>query len=361
VVLTFEGTQEEIPLQASEMLRVLKNLTLVLLIGAAVGGAYLWQLYHWSQSPRPLSQRTILKVLPGVSLGELAKHLVSQGIIDSGVEFQLWVKGQRIFHRVQAGTYHFVDRVSPQQLLDALIAGPNQQDAIITLTIPEGYTLRQIIDKMTERGIGTSAQLWQLAMDRDFLAALGLKATNLEGFLYPATYYFYEEHPAPKEVFTAMVDEFKHRIPPQYEEKLAPLNINFYEALTIASLIEKETRLPEERPLIAEVIWRRLKAKIPLGVDAAVIYGSEDYEGSLTRLQLKNRENPYNTRVHRGLPPTPIASPTAASLAAVIAPSNQGFLYYVLLPGNEGKHHFAKTLKEHNIYVAKLLKAQAKK
>lgn len=346
-------------MQAPGMIRFLKTTLYGLILCCLVFAGVLWRIFSWSTTPLPLSQVTIIKIAPGIPVAEFARTLRDANVIDNELWFLYWVKAQRIYQHIQAGTYRFGDPISPAQLLETFIKGPSAQQIMVSLTVPEGYSLKQIVAKLVDLGIGTNEELMQLALDPAFISSLGLQAPSLEGFLYPATYYFYEEHPTPQEVFTEMVSEFNRRIPAGYREQLAAFEISFYEAVIIASMIEKETDLPEERPLISEVIWRRLRANIPLAIDAAVIYGSEDYHGNLRTVHLRNRENLYNTRIHRGLPPTPIASPTRASLAAVVSPSNFGYLYYVLLPGGEGRHHFAKTLKEHNHYVQKLIKARS--
>ena len=158
-----------------------------------------------------------------------------------------------------------------------------------------------------------------------------------------------------------MIKEFYLKLPKNYEKKIHSYGLSLYEAVIFASLIEKETFLPEERDYIAEVIWNRLKANMPLGIDAAVIYGVKDWKGDLKTSHLRDRKNLYNLRIHRGLPPGPICSPSKASLEAVLTPSRKGHYYYVLLPGTQKRHHFSKTLKEHNLFVKKLVRYQKKK
>ena len=129
-----------------------------------------------------------------------------------------------------------------------------------------------------------------------------------------------------------------------------------HQAVTFASLIEAETLHDDERSKVSEVIWRRLKDNAPLGIDAALIYGIPDYAGDLKTAHLNDAKNRYNTRIHRGLPPSPIGNPSAKSMAAVLTPSDQGYYYYVLIPGSD-RHHFSRTLKEHNEHVRNLVNA----
>lgn len=347
-------------MQTTGITKLLRLSLGALLVVGALGAGFLWHLHWWSSRPLPLGHATVVKVSSQVPLKELTGQLLAAGVIDSGNYFLFWVKAQRIFHKIQAGTYHFTEAVSPEQVLNVLILGPSHQKPVLTFIIPEGYNLKQILERMVEFKLSSYEPLWQLAHNPAFIASLHLQGPSLEGFLYPATYYFYEEHPSAQEVLSTFAEEFMNRLPKDYQQQVEARGLSFYQAVTFASMIEKETDLDEERELIAEVIWRRLQANIPLAIDAAVIYGSKDYHGSLKTFHLKDRDNPYNTRIFRGLPPGPIASPTSASLAAVLKPSTEGYMYYVLLPDKNGKHHFAKTLREHNLYVAKLLRARAR-
>jgi len=152
------------------------------------------------------------------------------------------------------------------------------------------------------------------------------------------------------------VKNFWQHLPKNYEAQVHAMGLSLDQAVTFASLIERETRHDDEKPLISEVIWRRLKDKTPLAIDAAVIYGVANYKGNLTWANLADAKNPYNTRIHVGLPPTPIGSPDLKALEAVLTPSNFGYYYYVLIPG-EGRHHFSRTLQEHNEHVKKLVES----
>ncbi|RME58186.1 MAG: endolytic transglycosylase MltG [Candidatus Dadabacteria bacterium] len=153
-----------------------------------------------------------------------------------------------------------------------------------------------------------------------------------------------------------MVHTFWKKIPKDYKERAEKVGLTLHKAVIVASLIELETPLNDEKPLVAEVILNRLRKGVPLAIDASIIYGlGDDFKGDLKWRHLRDKRNPYNTRVYKGLPPGPICSPSLSSLLAAVSPSNKGYLYYVLDP-EKGRHHFSKTLKEHNKYVRKLLK-----
>ncbi len=209
---------------------------------------------------------------------------------------------------------------------------------------------------MIEAGVGSEDDYHKLQTDKVWLSSLGLK--ELEGFLYPATYRFFNTKPSAQEVVERAVKEFFVRIPEDYKEQLQRHSLSLEQWVAFASLIERETPWDQERRFIAEVIWRRLKAGMTLGIDAAIIYGIKDYKGTITREHLQDRHNLYNTRIYRGLPPTPIASPSLASLTAVLNPTDEAYYYFVLVPGPARQHHFSKTMQEHNIFVKQLVKAQ---
>ena len=153
--------------------------------------------------------------------------------------------------------------------------------------------------------------------------------------------------------------EFKRRLPSEYIQNAQDKGLSLHDAVTLASLIQKEAANHEEMRKISEVIHNRIQKRIPLGIDAALIYGIKDYKGNIRTRHLKDRGNPYNTRIHRGLPPSPICSPSVDALQAALEPTKKGYLYFVLLPGlDDARHHFSTTLKEHNRFVRRLVKAQ---
>ena len=157
--------------------------------------------------------------------------------------------------------------------------------------------------------------------------------------------------PSPEAVLKKMVNTFWEKIPADYAANVEKLGLSLEEAVIFASLIELETPNEEEKANVSEVIWRRLKAKASLGIDAALIYGIKDYDGDIRSKDLNDRSNKYNTRLYPGLPPTAIGSPSVSSLEAVLHPSSEGYYYYVVDADNPTRHRFSKSLKEHNAHV----------
>lgn len=250
---------------------------------------------------------------------------------------------------------------SPRAITTAMIDGEIYKPIVAKITIPEGFTLAQVAARLEANGIGAATETIKLATGSELLQKLGIKSDSLEGFLYPATYEFFVKLPTPEEALSAMVEKFWKMLPVNYPASASALGLDLKQAVTFASLIELETGQESEKKLVSEVIWRRLRANDFLGIDAAIIYGITGYQGDLTWKHLRDPANPYNTRLHRGLPPSPIGSPSRTSLEAVLAPTDFGYYYYVLDADNPGTHHFSKTGAEHALYVRKLVKTTPEK
>lgn len=326
------------------------------------GAAYFAQqsILRWSATPQVLLSPIELELSKGESLLELSKELEARGLVTHWRLFQLWTRFYGDYSRFQAGPYRFENSASPQEIAGMMTRGETYNPVVFQIAVPEGATLQQISAHLAEAGLGTQAEILEKAHDLEFLKKLKLPSTSLEGFLYPATYPF-SEMPRPEDVFTVMVEQFWKSLPADYEKQISTRNLNLLQAVTFASLIELETASDEERPYVSEVIWNRLKLNVALGIDAAIIYGIPDYHGDITWKHLHDEKNPYNLRLHTGLPPSPIASPSLKSLLAVLNPSNLGYLYYVVDPDVPGRHNFAKTIAEHNRNVRKYLAAQKKR
>lgn len=337
--------------------RVLAIALPCLLLVVLLPAAGLWKLRHWRDVSRSLMTARDVSFPAGTSLRTLAHALEQAEVIDSAILFRLYVRCCVDFKKFQAGKYRFEGDTSPAQVAERISTGDVHIELRLRFTVPEGFTLAKIAARMADYGLGSQAELQQLARSRALLDELKIKADSLEGYLYPATYSFYQNMPTARQVFTRMVAKWWAMLPDDYEQKVAAKGLTLQEALTMASLIELETAHDDERNKISEVIWRRLKDRTPLAIDAAVIYGIKDYAGDLKRRHLRDASNLWNTRIHRGLPPTPIGSPSLASLLSVLTPTNEGHYFYVLIPDGSKRHHFSRTLREHNRHVRKLMQA----
>ena len=215
------------------------------------------------------------------------------------------------------------------------------------LTIPEGYRLTQIAERV-EEALGIPAPKFLRAIERrDWVLDpyLPADAVGPEGFLFPETYEFLAEGTTPNDVIERLLDQFGTEAEALPWENAEALGVTPYEVVIVASMIEKEAALAEERPVIAGVIYNRLEIDMVLGIDATLLYDDPSPDGQLSFSDLEF-DTPYNTRINGGLPPTPIASPGLDSLRAALEPAETEFFYYVLC-GEDGHHEFGVTLDDH--------------
>jgi UPF0755 protein len=234
--------------------------------------------------------------------------------------------------------------MSPGAILGALVRG---EALLHKVVIPEGAAISKIGQILEEAGLLSQRTFWQAASDPSLAEALGLESNNLEGYLFPETYHFPKGLTA-EQIIRKMVAHFHSVFTAEWAKRAHSMGLTRHEVVTLASIVEKETGKPEERPLIAAVFLNRLKRRMRLESDPTVIYGIKGFDGNLTRKDLK-ASTPYNTYQIRGLPPGPIASPGRASIEAVLYPSEEPYLYFV--SKNDGSHHFSCTLSEHNAMV----------
>ena len=290
-------------------------------------------------------------ILKGSTFREVVQALDEEGVLRSPTGFYLMARVLGVAGSVQAGEYKLSTAMTPSVILHKLVSG----DVVkYRVTIPEGYTVRQIAVRLAELGIITEQEEFlQAAFSSDFDAILGIEGESVEGYLFPDTYLFSKEV-APHEVIKTMVGKFKRVYAPDFSQRAAELGMTDREVVTLASIIEKETGRPEERPLISAVFHNRLKRGIPLASDPTVIYGIKDFDGNLRKRDLETR-TPYNTYLIQGLPPGPIANPGRASIEAALYPASVKYLYFV--SRNDGSHHFSTTLREHNEAVRRYQKA----
>ena len=231
--------------------------------------------------------------------------------------------------------------MAPRQIVNQMVPGIG---AFRRVTVPEGLTLAEVADLMENSGLGKKEKLLKEAENPELLSQAGIAGKKLEGYLFPTTYYF-TPVTTEREILLAMVEEFQQSFTPAMREQAKELGLSIHEVVTLASMIEKETALPEERLWVSAVFHNRLKRRIALQSDPTVIYGLKRFSKNLTRKDLQRR-NPYNTYLVPGLPPGPICNPGLAALEAALAPLAVPYLYFV--SKNDGTHLFSKTISEHN-------------
>jgi UPF0755 protein len=306
----------------------------------------------------PPSQTASTKVIfikKGSHLKKVSEVLEQEGIIKHRqiFVFLTTILGKKT--KVKAGEYEFHTPMLPLEVLDALVKGQVKRHLV---TIPEGYTLSQVARLLEGLNLVEKKGLLQKASSPAFINALGLSqlaGPTLEGFLFPDTYHLFREMD-PEEVIQTMVYQFKKVFGPDLVHRASELGFSEREAVILASIIEKETPLPEEKPLISAVFHNRLKKKIPLQSDPTVIYGIKNFNGNLTKEDLM-RPTPYNTYLMVGLPPTPICNPGKESLLAAVHPAPVPYLYFV--SKNDGSHYFSSEIEEHNRAVWKYQKKRS--
>jgi UPF0755 protein len=245
---------------------------------------------------------------------------------------------------LKAGEYRFDRAMTPFEIIDKIARG---DVFVITVTFPEGHTIAEMAKIVEAHGLGTAAAFVQAAKDVALIHDLDPAATDLEGYLFPETYALPRRTDAAKLV-RMMVSRFDKVFTPELRQAAADRNLTARQAVTLASIVEKETAKAEERPLVAAVYTTRLRIGMPLQCDPTVIYGlvkAGRYDGNIHKDDL-SFDSPYNTYRYPGLPPGPIASPGRASLEAAVHPADADYLYFV--SRNDGSHAFARTLGEHN-------------
>jgi UPF0755 protein len=308
------------------------------LLGLVLAGAgvFAWEL----RAPGFSGPPAVVVVPKGASLAEVSRALQEGGVLRQAAAFRWLARLRGDAGRLRAGEYAFTGDASAGEVLDQLVEG---RVLLHRVVVPEGLTAEEIATRLQAAGIVESGPFLDLVRDPDAAMELGVEGATLEGFLFPETYQL-ARGLQPMEVARTMVDQFLsvwEEIGPLAEER----GLSMHATVTLASIVEKETAIPTERPLVAAVFENRLERGMRLETDPTVIYGIPHFDGNLRKSDLENGNNPYNTYRYAGLPPGPIANPGEASLRAVVNPADVDYLYFV--SRNDGTHQFSKTYREH--------------
>ena len=298
----------------------------------------------WVSPAKRGAESQVVVVAEGTPPAQVAEDLQRRDIISSRRLFLLWVRVLGLGKKIKAGEYSLGAGDSPASILDKLTKG-----LILThpFTIPEGFTRKQIAHLLSEKGLIEREKFLSLTQDPDVLKRYEIPGPNLEGYLFPDTYHF-GKGVSVQTVVDTMVKRFVQLTAP-LRKAAEESGMDMKEVVILASIVEKETGLGEERPLIASVFRNRLKKGMRLESDPTVIYGMEEFDGNLRKKDL-TQESPYNTYVIQGLTPGPICNPGFDSIKAILFPAKTDYLYFV--SRNDGSHHFSKTLAEHNRAVS---------
>lgn len=321
------------------MRKRLETITIIILIVAALAATHLYITFYTPASKT--GELKLVNVQKGTSFRVVAANLEKAGVIRDSDSFIFAANILGAYKKIKAGEYEFNTSMTPMEVLEFLVKGRIKRHLV---TIPEGFNIKDIAAELKAEGILEPEAFLKKAADKKFISSLGIEGKSLEGYLFPDTYIF-TRGMTPEEVITKMVNNFKAVYNSEFEKVAKQRGMSQTKVLTLASIIEKETGAPGERPLISAVFHNRLKKGIKLQSDPTVIYGAKDFNGNITKKHLLTK-SPYNTYVIYGLPPGPIANPGKASISAALNPANEDYLYFV--SRNDGTHLFTKNLKDHN-------------
>ncbi|WP_260503979.1 endolytic transglycosylase MltG [Paenibacillus illinoisensis] len=336
---------------------------LIIVIAAGGAGAAVWNMM------RPVAASAdpvVFEIKSGSGTSQIADQLEQEGLIRSGLAFKGYLKWKKQGSSFMAGTYSMNPGVSYDEIISKLNSGEVVPEEMVKFTIPEGYTVLQMADKLSAEGVVDREEFIKLANDpssfdvdiiKDIPVDEELRYV-LEGYLFPETYEL-KKGSSTHDVMQRMLEEFQTKITtiPDLDSKLKARNLSLHELLTIASLVEREVVVDEERALVAGVIDNRIKQDMKLEIDATVQYLLDKPKARLLFKDLKVK-SPYNSYLNKGLPPGPIASPSLESIEAALAPEASDYLFYVTKKDGSSGHLFAKTYKEHQQNIAKSKAAQ---
>ncbi len=319
---------------------------LVLLLGLSTAGAIvlLWETPFKSYS----SGEKFVLIPRGASSLAISRQLAREGIVRHWVLFLGYVKTLQRAHPLQAGEYRFTEPLTVPQVAEKLVRGMVYYHEV---TIPEGFSVFDIADLLSQLGLATADSFRSASGNPRFIHDMVPEARSLEGFLFPDTYRFPRGVTA-EEITRKMVDQFRQVVAHSIASELKNSPLSLQELVTLASLIEKETGIDEERELVSSVFHNRLNHHMPLQSDPTVIYAAKlrgTYRGEILQKDL-DQPSPYNTYLHAGLPPGPIANPGLRSILAALKSASTNYLYFVST--GQSRHVFSATLEQHSRAVA---------
>jgi len=318
---------------------------LILAIGIPAFGV--WSILVRPQVNVTSGQPVHIVVPQGADTQAIAKILASEGIVDNAAMFRLRARIDAVDDELKPGEYDLTTGMQYEVVVDRLVAGPSID--YVNVTIPEGFTIAQMAERLEQQAGIPAGEFSDLALKQsasfatDFAFLEDVHTSSLEGYLFPKTYRVTGGSTA-RDAIEMMLAQFESEISQVDLSYARSRNLDFHDVVTIASMIEREASVADERPVVSSVIYNRLDKKMRLEIDATIEYILPGTRPRLLNKHLKI-DSPYNTYMYGGLPPGPIASPGLASLEAAAHPAETAYLYYVLT-GTDGSHTFAKTLEE---------------
>ncbi len=323
------------------LVRLLAIFVVALMIGANAG------MWLYNRATQPGAVQTVVRMVT-IRQGSTAKTIAEEFLPRrfDRMLFCTLARMRGMDQSLRYGTYRVSRSMSLWDLIDVLAEGVLAES--VKVTLPEGFTIEHIARTLVEREIVTADEFILAANDPKLASSLGIPAGTLEGYLFPDTYQFLPETSA-EDVIQILTARFRQVMTDERgAAALSPQDM--YDIVTVASVVERETLLDEEKPLVAAVVYNRLARGMRLQCDATIRYGLKQYDRHLTYAEL-DADTPYNSYLHAGLPPTPICNPGRVSLKAALRPADSDYLYFV--SRNNGSHQFSRTLSEHNAAVRK--------
>ena len=294
-----------------------------------------------ARPPREQWHVTKVFITKGSTFPEIEKLLAEKGLLRYPLVFRILVIGTLTSTKLQHGEYAFPAPPSALELWGKIVGG---DVAKYQVTITDGSTIYDIAQTLGNLELADPAAFLATATSPGLASHMGIPGSTLEGYLFPDTYTLVKDMSA-EEILGIMVRRFRRKFTPELEKNAQQDGFTTHQIVTIASIIEKETGVEAEKPIVSAVIRNRLSLGMPLQMDPTIIYGLKKFGGNLTKKDLR-KPDPYNTYRNQGLPPGPISNPGLASLTAAVEPAKSDYLYFV--SRNDGTHQFSQTLREHN-------------
>jgi UPF0755 protein len=324
------------------------SFAIVVAVGVIVASTSLWfQSAVYGDRSRPAAVTRVL-IPAGSTFAEATNLLDRAGVLAHPWAFRLLARIRQNEGEIAAGEYRIPANSTSDEILRRLVDGAVDAKWV---TFPEGFTAKEMAARLGRASLADAAAFTRYAQTTGIVLG-GVRTPSLEGYLFPSTYLVPVDTPVDR-IAAIFVSQFRAALPPDATARARALGRTVPEVITIASLIEREAKADDERALMAGVYYNRLRAGMPLDVDATIEYIFPEHHDVITRRDLAI-DSPYNTYRHRGLPPTPIANPGKASIDAAFAPRPSPYLYYVYK--GDGHHAFATTLREHEANVERYLR-----
>ncbi len=337
-----------------KILKLLAGVLGLAILAAVAAGYVVWSQAQafLAEKPSAAREERIISIPRGSGPAAVSNLLADNGVVTDAEKFRYFLRFRKAAGGLRAGEFRLYTDLTPDEVLDLLLHAP---EVTYPITLPPGLRIEEMAKLVEDKGMGSAAEYTRLARDGEFIASLELPVSktpeNLEGLLVPETYNLGPDADA-RAVVDAQLARLQAIWTPERKALAKQRGLSVYEVMIMASLVEKETGVPEERPLIAGVFFNRMRIGMKLQTDPTIIYGLPNYDGNIRKRDITHPHR-WNTYVIDGLPPTPIAGAGLEAIEGVLHPTDTKALYFVAKGG--GAHYFSDTLAEHNRAVRKYI------